>query len=87
MSERRESRLRREYADLYPGVPVDQWRAAPEMIDMVVAVRLQTGRRSGEFLAGRLLDARHFEFSGGFTRPLGRPRRVTDVNPSLPASA
>ncbi len=80
MPERRESRLRREFADLYPGVPVDQWRAAQEMIDLVVAGRLQTGRRSGEFLAGRLLDGRHFEFRGGFTRPSGRPSRMMDMN-------
>lgn len=29
---RRESRLRREFADLYPGVPPDPWRPVQEMV-------------------------------------------------------
>jgi hypothetical protein len=78
MPERRESRLRREFADLYPGVPPDQWRGVQEMIDLVAAGRLRSGRCSGDFLAGRPLDARHFEFRGGFTRPPGRHTRLMD---------
>lgn len=80
MPERRESRLRREFADQYPGVPPDQWRAVQEMIDMVAAGRLRSGRCSGEFLAKRMLDERHFEFRGGFTRPAGRHTRLMDVD-------
>lgn len=81
MTGRRESRLCREFADLYPGVPADQWRPVQVMIDLVVAGRLQGGRRSGEFLAGRPLDGRHFEFRGGFTRPSGRHTRLMDLDP------
>lgn len=80
MTGRRESRLCREFADLYPGVPADQWRPVQVMIDLVVAGRLQSGRRSGEFLAGRPLDGRHFEFRGGFTRPSGRHTRLMDLD-------
>jgi len=80
MPERRECRLRQEFADLYPGVPPDQWRAVQEMIDMVAAGRLHSGRCSGEFLAKRMLDGRHFEFRGGFTRPAGRHTRLMDVD-------
>jgi hypothetical protein len=80
MPERRESRLRREFADLYPGVPPEQWRAVQEMIDLVTAGRLRSGRSSRDFLAGRLLDDRHFDFRGGFARPPGRHTRLMDVD-------
>jgi hypothetical protein len=76
MRERREARLRREFGPLYPGVPSEQWRSVQEMIDMVAVGRINTGRRSGEFLAGRPLAEAHFEFRGGFTRPQGRPTRL-----------
>ena len=79
MPARREARLRQEFGALYPGVPPDQWRSVQEMIDMVAAGRINTGRRSGEFLASRPLDERHFEFRGGFARPPGRQTRLIDL--------
>jgi hypothetical protein len=80
-AERRQARLRPEFATLYPGVPVDQWRPIGELLDCVAAARLRGGRRSGELLRGRPLDDRHFEFRGGGDRPpgaTGRPSRLSD---------
>ena len=68
---RREARLRREFGELYAGVPVNEWRPIGELLDCVTSARLRTGRRSGELLQGRPLDDRHFEFRGGDDR---RPR-------------
>lgn len=73
---RREARLKAEFAELYPMVPVNEWRPADEMLDRVAAARLLTGRRSGEILGARSLDERHFEFRGGWTRPQGRPYKL-----------
>jgi hypothetical protein len=80
-AERRQARLRPEYATLYPGVPVSEWRPIGELLDCVAAARLRSGRRSGELLRGRPLDDRHFEFRGGGDRPPGaggRPSRLSD---------
>jgi hypothetical protein len=81
MSEKREARLRPEFAALYPGVAPDRWVGAQEMNDMVVAARLRAGRRSGELLAlgNRLLDPRHFEFRGG-EAGRSRDRRSRDLD-------
>jgi hypothetical protein len=76
--ERREARLRPEFSPLYPGVPPSTWKPAHELLDMVKASRLLTGRRSGEFLGARALDERHFEFRGGYIRPSGRHTRPID---------
>ena len=71
----RQARLRPEFQALYPGVPVNEWRAAPAMADMVAASRVLSGRRSGEILGARSLDERHFEFRGGYARPSAARRR------------
>jgi hypothetical protein len=73
-SVRREARLRQEFAPLYAGVPVNEWRPIGELLDCVTSARLRTGRRSGELLRGRPLDDRHFEFRGGDQRA---PRTAT----------
>jgi hypothetical protein len=46
-------------------VPPNEWRPAHEMLDMIAACRLLTGRRSGEILGARGLDDRHFESGEG----------------------
>lgn len=66
---RREARLRPEFARLYPGISPNAWHPAEQMLDIVAASRLLTGRRSGEILGARALDDRHFEFRGGVARP------------------
>jgi hypothetical protein len=70
---RREARLRPEFAAQYPGMPAGAWKPVQEVLDMVSASRLLSGRRSGELLGTRPLDDRHFEFRGGYMRtPLRR---------------
>jgi hypothetical protein len=68
----REARLKPEHAALYRGVPPNQWKPVRELLDIVAASRLLGGRCSGEFLSGRALDQRHFEFRGGSTSPARR---------------
>jgi hypothetical protein len=46
--ERRQARLRQEYATLYPGIPANEWRPVGELLDCVASARLQSGRHSGE---------------------------------------
>jgi hypothetical protein len=77
-AERRQARLKPEYAALYPGVPANEWRTVGELVDSVVAARLRAGRRSGELLKGHMLDDRHFEFRGGYRSPPGRHTRLMD---------
>lgn len=55
----REARLRPSSAHLYPGITPGVWIQASTMADIVLARRLQRGEGS---LAGRTLDAEHFEF-------------------------
>ena len=74
-SGRRQARLRQEFADVYPGVPANEWRPIGELLDCVAAARLKSGRRSGELLRGRPLDDRHFEFRGGAPGSAAQSRR------------
>ena len=78
---RREARLRPEFAAQYPGVPAGAWKPVQEVLDMVSASRLLSGRRSGELLGTRPLDDRHFEFRGGYMRSPIRRTRSGDRQP------
>ena len=73
----REARLRPASAHLFPGITPGVWVQASTMADIVLAKRLQRGEGS---LAGRTLDAEHFEFryeGSGPSEPELR-RRTTD---------
>jgi len=76
--QRREARLKTEFASLYVGVPAGVWKPVTQMLDGVTASRLLAGRHSGELLQGRRLDDRHFEFRGGAAQ-VGRHARTSDV--------
>jgi hypothetical protein len=73
----REARLRAASAHLYPGVAPGVWVQAMTMADIVWARRLQQGTGS---LAGRVLDADHFEFryEGATAADPTLRRRATD---------
>ena len=73
----REARLRAASAHLYPGVTPEVWIQAATMADIVWARRLQHGAGS---LAGRVLDAEHFEFryEGATPADPSLRRRATD---------
>ena len=62
----RESRLRPEWADLYPGVQPDVWHLAAELVPQVLRHRMQN-QGTWEFTRRILLDD-HFEFRGGRAR-------------------
>jgi hypothetical protein len=78
MVERREARLRPEYAEVYPELPTGLWMAAADLADIIVR-RAQVARALS--IHQRTLDPRHFEFRGGppETRPAGARSRRTDV--------
>ena len=58
----REVRLRPAFADLYPGVPADQWLEARASAELLVG-RARWAR--AENRQQRTFDPRHFEFRGG----------------------
>ena len=77
--QRREARLKAEFAPLYMGVPAGVWTPVAQLLDGVTAGRLLAGRHSGEFMRGRPLDDRHFEFRGGRDVRSGGHTRATDA--------
>ncbi|MBA3344788.1 MAG: hypothetical protein H0T44_05725 [Gemmatimonadales bacterium] len=77
----REARLKPEHAALYPGVGPGEWKPVGELLDTILSSRLLGQRSSAEFLQGRLLDERHFEFRGESPASAMRPgprSRVSD---------
>lgn len=77
MSQVREVRVRREYAKLYPELPVDTWVAAREFADVIV---LRARKARSLSIHRRTLDPNHFEFRGGpaQARPPEARTRQTD---------
>jgi hypothetical protein len=65
----REARLRAEWAALYPGLAVEVWMVASELVPLVLRHRLEQ-EPTWEFTRRILVDE-HFEFRGG------RPRDET----------
>ncbi len=77
-TERREARLRREFAQSYPSLNPDVWEPATVITEKVIAWRL-LHRVAEMFHWDRVLNPEHFEFRG---RPDGRPNppsRSTDA--------
>jgi hypothetical protein len=70
--DRREARLRPEYADQYPGVQANEWVSAAMLCDRVIARELLSGSPVG--WRDRVLAPEHFEFRGG-EQEGHRPRR------------
>ena len=62
----RESRLRPEWAHLYPGLEPGVWMVAAQLVPFVLRHRLQ-GQTTWEFTRRILVDD-HFEFRGGRNR-------------------
>lgn len=61
--QRREARLRPEFAQLYPGIRAGEWCAAAVLADRVLADSLLRG--SDTAIRGRVLLDAHFDFRGG----------------------
>ena len=59
----RQALLRPEFAQLYPGIPVNEWLPAAVLTDQVLALRLRA-REWVPVTRDRVLDERHFDFRG-----------------------
>lgn len=80
----REARLRLEFAELYPSVPANQWIPAAEAgAKVLFAILAQDPTRA---LPARVLNARHFEFRGGWDRGQATPlhTRANDLDGEWP---
>lgn len=64
--QRREARLKPEYALLYPSLEPGVWQSAVTLADRLLADCLLHGRDTA--LRGRMLLDAHFEFRGGSSR-------------------
>jgi hypothetical protein len=78
MSARREARLKREFADQYPGLSPDVWYSAAWLSARQFA-RTKCDGVAAEIAA--VLNDQHFEFRGGRPRRL-RDRSAGDVEPT-----
>ena len=74
----REARLRPEFAALYPGLPVGEWRRASLLTDILWARLLERGKPAFQ-LRERVLNPEHFEFRLGAPASPGTGRRRTDA--------
>jgi hypothetical protein len=89
--ERREARLKPEFAQLYPPIEASHWELAGVIADRVLAWRLNT--HSGYVSVDRVLQKEHFEFRGisvHLSDAPGNRTRVGDGTPlssSVPSSA
>jgi hypothetical protein len=61
---RREARLKREFAHLYPPLKAGEWGSAAVMAEKLVAWLLKT-KQHGYLSSERVLRPEHFEFRGG----------------------
>ena len=73
----RESRLKPEFAHLYPPLEGGRWQLAGAMADRMVAWLLRQPNRSGYVSPQRVLRPEHFEFRGGLQRTLPGVRPLT----------
>jgi hypothetical protein len=72
----REARLKREHADLYPGIEPDVWEVAANVAERLFT-RLVWAAGPEYILPHRVLDDDHFEFRGGLRMPRPRTRART----------
>ena len=66
--QRREARLKPEFAHLYPALEPNRWESAAVMADRVVAWLIRQPDR-GYMAPERVLRSEHFEFRGGARHP------------------
>ena len=62
----REAKLKPEFAHLYPPLTPDVWEPAAEVGAKMLLWQVQ--QQGTEALGTRILNGRHFEFRGGWTR-------------------
>lgn len=77
----RESRLKQEFADLYPQLVPGIWETAAEMGAKVLLWQVQ--QMGTDALNSRILDGEHFEFRGGWYRGLATDLRTRASDPAF----
>ena len=78
----REARLKKEHAELYPGVKPGVWIPVEEALRHVTDLLHKDRSRSGVITGRRLLHEEHFEYRGASARPAGLPERSTRLSDS-----
>ena len=77
----RQARLKPEFAGLYPPLTPGVWEPAAEMGARVLLWQLQ--QKGTAALGTRLMDERHFEFRGGWSRGTATELRTRVSDPSF----
>jgi hypothetical protein len=77
----RQARLKPQFAQLYPPLTPDVWEPAAEIGARVLLWQLQ--QQGTAALGSRLLDARHFEFRGGWSRGAETDLRTRVSDPAF----
>jgi hypothetical protein len=77
----RQARLRPEFASLYPPLTPGVWEPAAEMGARVLLWQVQ--QQGTAALGTRLLDERHFDFQGGWTRGSETDLRTRVCDPAF----
>jgi hypothetical protein len=77
----RQARLKPEFAALYPPLTPGVWEPAAEIGARVLLWQLQ--QQGTAALGTRLLDMRHFEFRGGWSRGVDTELRTRVSDPAF----
>lgn len=78
----REARLKKEHAELYPGLTPGAWMPVEQLLRHVTDLIHKDRSRSGVITGRRLLHEEHFEYRGSSGRPAGLPEGSTRLSDS-----
>lgn len=78
----REARLKKEHAQLYPGLRPGVWIPVEDALRHVTDLLHKDRSKSGVITGRRLLHQDHFEYRGVSPRPAGLPERSSRLSDS-----
>jgi hypothetical protein len=78
----REARLKKEHAELYPGLRPGVWIPVEQALRHVTDLIHKDRSKSGVITGRRLLHEEHFEYRGTSVRPAGLPEGSTRLSDS-----
>ncbi len=78
----REARLKKEHAELYPGLTPGVWLPVEKLLRHVTDLIHKDRSKSGVITGRRLLHEQHFEYRGSSSRPDGLPEGSTRLSDS-----
>lgn len=78
----REARLKKEHAELYPGLSPGVWMPVEKVLRHVTDLIHKDRSKSGVITGGRLLHEAHFDYRGSSARPPGLPEGSTRLSDS-----